>query len=89
VNLKDDLESVAAIISNLDIVISISSFSSPFAQALGIPVKLVGHKVWTMLGKDYWPWYQKVDLYCTKNNDLPISTVLPDLRNDLLEITKK
>ena len=88
VDLKNDLESVAAIISNLDLVISVSTFTSPFTQALGIPLKLINHRNWSMLGKDEWPWYEKVDIYCPENLSSPLNSVFESVANDLANYKK-
>jgi len=88
VNLKDDLESLAAIIINLDCVISVSSFTSPFSQALGVKNYLIMHKYWTMLGKDYWPWFENVDLFFPNNIKLPISSVFHQLKDNLVSFLK-
>jgi len=89
VDIKNDLESVAAIISNLDLVISIGSFTSPFSQAIGTKVKLIGHKGWTAHGKDYWPWYENVDLYCPDQKEDSINSVFGKLYEDLCDVVKK
>ena len=88
VNLKDDLESLAAIIINLDCVISVSSFTSPFSQALGVKNYLIMHKYWTMLGQDYWPWFENVDLFFPNNIKLPISSVFHKLKDNLVSFLK-
>ena len=89
VDIKNDLESVAAIISNLDLVISVGSFTSPFSQAIGTKVKLIGHKGWTTHGKDYWPWYEDVDLYYPVQKEDSINSVFGKLYEDLCDLVKK
>ena len=88
VNLKDDLESLAAIIINLDCVISVSSFTSPFSQALGVKTYLIMHNYWTLLGKDHWPWFENVDLFFPNNIKLPISSVFQELKDKLVSFLK-
>ena len=48
---KDDLEGVAALISNLDYVISASSSPSMFGSALGIPTLIFGRMSYDYLGR--------------------------------------
>jgi ADP-heptose:LPS heptosyltransferase len=48
---KDDLDGVAALISNLDYVISASSSPSMFSSALGIPTLIFGRKSPDYLGR--------------------------------------
>lgn len=88
VDLKHDLESLAAIIKNLDLVISASTFAAPFSQALGIKNKLVEHKDWSMLGCTTWPWYEAVDLYIPDNIKTPFNSVFEKLHSDLMIIKK-
>lgn len=88
IDLKNDLESVAAIIHNLDLVISVSTFISPFTQALGTPLMLINHKNWSMLGQSKWPWYESVKVYCPDNLSLPINSVFDKVVIDLLTFKK-
>jgi len=52
-------------------------------------VKLVGWGGWPTLGCDRWPWFENVDLYCPENTSMPLDSMLPKLREDLLLITKE
>lgn len=90
IDLKNDLESLAAIIHNLDLVVSISSFNAAFTQALGTKLFLINHKNWTMLGQNNWPWYEKVELFCPENINAPMYSTFAQLRNNLeVEVEKK
>lgn len=61
VNLKDDLESVFAIMSNLDAVVSVGTAIIPFAGALGVPALAMVLKSWVLLGSDdSYPWFPSV-----------------------------
>ncbi len=69
INLKNDLEDVAAIIAGLDLVISAGTAVAQMAAALGVPVFMFAPKnSWTNLGQDYYPWYSNVSLFSFENN---------------------
>jgi hypothetical protein len=66
VNLKDDLEDVAAIMMGLDLVISAGTAVAQMAAALGVPVYLFtpdNAENWPNFGQDYYPWYTNVRLF--------------------------
>jgi hypothetical protein len=88
VDLKNDLESLAGIIQNLDLVLSPTSFAAGFAPALGIHTKIVGHTHWGLLGQPNWPWSNRVDFYTPPTRLTPISSTFNRLQNDLIEIIK-
>lgn len=83
IDIKNDFESLASLIVNLDLVISTTTFASPFTQALGVPLKMLVHSFWRNLGQSKWPWYEKVELYQPQSKSDSISTVFPNLLKDL------
>lgn len=89
IDLKNDLEALAGIISNLDLVISPTSFAAGFAPALGIPTKIVAHTHWGMLGESTWPWSSGVDFYTPASRVAPISSTFENLHHDLLKIVNQ
>ncbi len=69
VDLKNDLEDVAAIITGLDLVISAGTAVAQMAGALGVPVLMFTPKnSWANLGQDYYPWYPNVSLFTFEEN---------------------
>lgn len=50
VDLKDDLESAAALTASCDLVVSVASSSAEMAAALGAPVWRLGARDWTQVG---------------------------------------
>ena len=76
IDLKNDLESLAGLICNLDYVISISSFAGVFAPALGVKTKLLAHKGWDLLGKNKYPWFSNVDLILSPNLNTPLNSLI-------------
>jgi tetratricopeptide (TPR) repeat protein len=61
VNLKEDLESVFAIIANLDAIVSVGTSVVPFSGALGVPGIAMLRKGWTLLGSTgRYPWFPSI-----------------------------
>lgn len=57
-DLKDDLDDVAALAAALDLTIGFSNASFNLAGAVGAPAWLIAaHRAWTLLGTDRYPWY--------------------------------
>lgn len=52
-----DLEGTAALMANLDLVISVASSAGEMAAALGVPVWRLAQRDWTQLGTAVRPWF--------------------------------
>ena len=64
IDLKQDLDDVAALSSAMDLVIGFSNATFNLAAATGTPAWLISAKgAWTPLGTDRYPWYPQVRLY--------------------------
>lgn len=64
IDLRDDIDGVAALIGALDLVITASTSVSELAGALGTPVWRIGnHDDWTRLGTAARPWYATMRCY--------------------------
>jgi tetratricopeptide (TPR) repeat protein len=64
IDLRNDLDDVAALASALDLVVGISNASFNIAAACGAPCWLVtGQRSWTRLGTDRYPWYSQVRVF--------------------------
>jgi hypothetical protein len=87
-DIKNDIDSLSSLVTNLDLVISTSTFAAPLTQALGKPLKLLTHKNWTYLGQSKWPWYDNVDTYSPSSLLTPIDSVFNKLIDDLRTIKK-
>jgi tetratricopeptide (TPR) repeat protein len=85
-DLKDDLDGVAALISALDLVVSVSTAVSVMAGALGKPVwqlTFVSSGDWQSLGTDYVPWFpsmKRFDRTYEQPWDAAIAAVAEQLR---------
>ncbi|WP_247887037.1 tetratricopeptide repeat protein [Azospirillum sp. SYSU D00513] len=62
-DLKDDFEAAAALVSNLDLVISPAMSAGELAGALGVPVWRFGGRDWTQLGTGVRPWFPSMRLW--------------------------
>ena len=63
-DLKNDLEGVAALIANLDLVVTVASSVGEMAGALGVPVWRFGPAGdWTALGSGVRPWFPSMRLW--------------------------
>jgi tetratricopeptide (TPR) repeat protein len=61
VDLKNDLDEVAALSAALDLVVGVSNATFNIAAAVGTPSWLISTpRVWTWLGTDRYPWYSQV-----------------------------
>jgi Flp pilus assembly protein TadD len=57
-DLKDDLDDVAALAAAVDLTLGFSNASFNLAGAVGAPAWLIAvDRAWTMLGTDRYPWY--------------------------------
>lgn len=79
IDLKNDLEAVAALIDNLDCVVSAGTAVAVFAEAMDKPVKVfVPGRGWTFLGQDHFPWASSnTEYFFPSAIDQPVSETLP------------
>lgn len=73
-DLKDDFENVAALVSNLDLVISPATAVGELAGALGVPVWRLCGPDWTQLGCAVRPWFPSMRLFQPRSGE-----ALPDM----------
>ncbi len=62
-DLKDDFDAAAALVANLDLVISPAMSAGELAGALGVPVWRFGGLDWTQLGCTVRPWFLSMRLF--------------------------
>lgn len=82
-DIKNDLDSLAGLIANLDQVISISSFTAAFAPALGIKTSLLMHKGWELLGCSHYPWFSNVEPHVSPSISDPLKLLLKDIEIEI------
>jgi len=83
-DLKNDIDDVCALISNLDYVVTISSAVWAISAALGKRTSLLlASPHWTMFNLSYIPFFSSVKCFCA-NDNLSFSDVLPQVKEHLL-----
>jgi hypothetical protein len=61
IDLKNNFIDVAALMSCLDVIVSVGTAVVPLAGAVGVPTHLLTEEdTWTLLGADY-PWFESVN----------------------------
>ncbi len=88
-NLKDQLDDVAALTKALDLVIGPKTSVTAMAGAVGVPTWLLNSDSdWSMLGTDRMPWFPSVKVYrkCWGDAWEPL---LAQVAGELNELTKK
>ena len=60
IDLKNDFDSTLALISRLDVVVTVGTAVSPMAAAVGMQVLLMGQRGWPNLGTEYYPWFTNI-----------------------------
>ena len=64
IDLKDDLDEVAALTCALDLIIGPANATTNIAAACGAPVWLISTPgAWPRLGTDHYPWYPQVRVF--------------------------
>lgn len=77
VDLKNDIESVCAIIKNLDLVVSVGTAVAQFSGAVGTPTVLMTRFDWPLLGqRDVYPWFPSVTPLVVERTDF-VAKALP------------
>jgi hypothetical protein len=68
--LRNDLETVLALISELDCVCSVGTAVSSIAGSSGVPTLLLLQRSWILLGEtDIYPWYPNVKPFVVEHNE--------------------
>lgn len=68
IDLKQDLDDVAALCCAMDLIIGFSNATINLAGACGAPIWLLtGAAVWTRLGTDTYPWYPQARCFATED----------------------
>jgi hypothetical protein len=84
IDLRNDLETVLALISQLDCVCSVGTAVSSIAGSSGVPTLLLLQRSWILLGEtDIYPWYPNVKPFVVRHNEhvgLNIKNLLPFIK---------
>lgn len=82
VDLKNDIEKVVALVSQLDCVISAGTAVAQITGATGTHLKIFTPKNWTLLGTNQYPWIPNSQLF-TVEYGKPISDTLPLIAHEI------
>ena len=88
VDLKNDLDLTLALISNLDLVITINTAVRSLAASIGKPVFLMGLIDFHNFGTEYFPFHPKINFF-HPSKDGAISDCIPDIAKSVNEFIKK
>jgi tetratricopeptide (TPR) repeat protein len=77
-DLRNDLEGLAALMSNLDCVISVGTAVAQMAGALGTHLMLMTPRGWTLFGQNYYPWFGSTDLFVAEINQ-SVESLIPQV----------
>jgi tetratricopeptide (TPR) repeat protein len=88
-DLKNDIEGVAALVSTLDLVISADSTPAPIAGALGVPVWVIAREAgaWSLLGQNYFPWQPSCRYSFSRTTD-PWEPNIDSIAKDLRQLVE-
>lgn len=78
IDLRNDLESVTALIANLDCVVSVGTAVAQLTGAVGTRLLLLTSRDWSFLGQNFYPWFQNVDVCCSDFGQ-PIEPLIPEI----------
>lgn len=85
IDLKDDQESVMALISNMDCVVSAGTAVITLAEAIGKKAKVfILNRDWTHLGQEAFPWaLDNVEYFMPTNEREGVATTIPYIAESL------
>lgn len=84
IDLKDNLDAVASLIKNLDLVICPSTAVQSLSGAVGTRTwTFCPNPSWMLLGEEDYPWHKTIRLY-QANYPEPMVNVIPDITTELI-----
>ena len=75
-DLKNNIDSVMALISRLDVIITVGTAVASLAASIGKPVILIGKRGWTNLGTNYDPFFPSIECFFPSENQM-VSDCIP------------
>ena len=88
IDLFNDFESIAALLKNLDLFISVSNTTAHLSAALGVTTWVIKPKIhavfhyWNQPSKFSTPWYSSIRLFSYKKN---WETTIQEIKKELLK----
>jgi len=86
-DLRNDLEGLAALMRNLDCVISVGTAVAQMAGALGTHLMLMTPRGWTLFGQNHYPWFGNTDLFVAELNQ-SVDSLIPQVAQRLEVLTQ-
>ena len=85
IDLKDDLDDLAALCSAMDVILAPSNATSNISAACGVPTWFLSPaRSWLQLGQDHYPWYPGVRLFAPSSL-MDWKSALDHMRDALIE----
>ena len=84
INLQNNIELTLALISNLDLVITINTAARSLAASIGIPVLLMGLQDYENFGTNYYPFHPKIKFF-TPLSGRSVSECICDVKRSIEE----
>jgi tetratricopeptide (TPR) repeat protein len=81
-DLRNDLEGLAALMSNLDCVVSVGTAVAQMAGALGNHLMLLTPRSWALFGQNHYPWFGNTELFVAEKNQ-SIDSLIPEIAKRL------
>jgi hypothetical protein len=70
IDLRDDLETVLALVSQLDCVVSVGTAVSVIAAAAGVNTLVLLQRSWVLLGQnEQYPWFPSAKPFVVETNE--------------------
>lgn len=87
-DLKNDFEATAALVANLDLVVTVATSSGELAGALGVPVWRMGNALgdWSALGTGCRPWFPTMRLWRPRHGER-VGTIIGRVARELATLS--
>jgi hypothetical protein len=86
-DLRNDLEGLAALMKNLDVVVSVGTAVAQMAGALGNHLMLLTPRSWTLFGQNHYPWFGNTELFVAETNQ-SVEALIPKIAERLKTIAQ-
>lgn len=90
-DLKNDLDSVVALASKLDVVVTVMTSVSELTYWSGTQNICIGKRSWSFLGTNKFPWSDKVKWIQVESNEIPANKIPDAIQfiEEILDIPRK
>ena len=84
IDLKDNQEQLAALMSQMDMILTPATAVMTLAGAMGLPTMMFSRIPWTYLGQSQTPWFESIRSF-TSSRDAPLQDQVPHIHAYLKE----